>query len=152
MNPQAADPFDLNRFIEAQQGTYEVALAEIQAGHKRTHWMWYIFPQVAGLAFSSMSQKYAIKSVAEANAYLRHPILGPRLIACAQAALAIEGRSANQIFGSPDDLKLKSSATLFAAVSSAGSVFEELLEKHYGGARDERTLKIMEQMRSAEIV
>lgn len=150
MNPQASDPFDLNRFIEAQQGSYDVALAEIRAGHKRTHWMWYIFPQVAGLAFSSMSQKYAIQSVAEANAYLQHPILGPRLIACTQAALAVEGKSANQIFGSPDDLKLKSSATLFTAVSPEGSVFERLLEKYYQGQRDERTLKLLAQMKTGE--
>jgi uncharacterized protein (DUF1810 family) len=132
-----ADPFNLHRFIEAQKETYERALAEIHGGRKRTHWMWFVFPQFEGLGTSSMASHFAIKSVAEAEAYLRHPLLGPRLLECAEAALAIPGRSASDVFGDPDDLKLRSCATLFAAVSSKGSVFERLLEKYFAGVRDE---------------
>src|SRR5689334_12190184 len=102
------DPHDLKRFLSAQEDDYEQALAEIKSGRKRSHWMWYIFPQIDGLAFSSTSKHYAIKSLDEARAYLAHPILGPRLTACTEAALAAPGRSANDIFGSPDDLKLRS--------------------------------------------
>jgi uncharacterized protein (DUF1810 family) len=105
--------------------------------------MWYIFPQIDGLAFSSTSKHYAIKNIEEAKAYLDHPILGPRLLACAEAVVQVEGRSATDIFGSPDDLKLKSCATLFACVSPRGSVFERLLEKYYGGERDEKTLLLL---------
>lgn len=142
----AAYPYDLDRFLQAQKGDYEQALAEIRSGRKRSHWMWYIFPQYAGLGASPMSQRYAIKSVAEAEAYLRHPVLGERLVECAEAALGIQDRSASEVFGSPDDLKLRSSATLFAAVSpsgSVGSVFELLLEKYFNGERDQRTLQLM---------
>src|SRR5687768_10111981 len=102
------DPHDLRRFVEAQVGDYERALAEISAGQKRTHWMWYIFPQIQGLGFSPTSQRFAIKSAAEAKAYLEHPLLGPRLNECAEAALAVEGRSAREILGSVDALKLRS--------------------------------------------
>ncbi|MCL4203604.1 MAG: DUF1810 family protein [Pirellulaceae bacterium] len=140
---EASDPHNLKRFLEAQQDDYQQALAEIRSGRKRSHWIWYIFPQYAGLGFSSTSQRYAIKSVAEAEAYLRHPVLGPRLVECAEAALGIEGRSAIEVFGSPDDIKLRSCATLFAAVSPPGSVFEQVLEKFFRGARDERTLRLM---------
>lgn len=142
-NP-SADPYDLNRFIEAQAGDYERALAEIRSGRKRSHWMWYIFPQIDGLGFSPTARRYSIKSRAEAEAYLRHPVLGPRLLACAEAALAVEGRSALEIFGSPDDLKLRSCATLFALVSPPGSVFERLLDRYYDGERDEATLRILD--------
>jgi uncharacterized protein (DUF1810 family) len=137
------DPYDLNRFVQAQEGDYEQALAEIGSGRKRTHWMWYIFPQLDGLAFSSTSKFYAIKSLDEARAYLAHPILGPRLLACAEAALRVEGRSAKEIFGSPDDLKLKSCATLFARVLPPGSVFDRLIEKYYGDQRDGTTLRLL---------
>jgi uncharacterized protein (DUF1810 family) len=137
------DPYDLDRFLRAQEGDYDRALAEIRAGRKRTHWMWYIFPQLDGLAFSSTSKHYAIKSLAEARAYLEHPVLGPRLLECAEAAVGAEGRSATAIFGSPDDLKLRSCATLFACVSPPGSVFERLLEKFYGGERDDKTLRLL---------
>ena len=123
------DPYDLNRFLQAQKNDYQRALSEIRNGRKRSHWMWYIFPQYDGLGFSSTSKRYAIKSVAEAEAYLRHSVLGPRLVECAEAVLGVEGRSASEVFGSPDDLKLRSCATLFAAVSPAGSVFERVLEK-----------------------
>jgi uncharacterized protein (DUF1810 family) len=137
------DPFNLARFVEAQNEDYARALAEVRGGSKRSHWMWYIFPQFDGLGFSSMARHYAIKSVAEAEAYLRHPVLGPRLVEICEAALAVEGRTALDIFGSPDDLKLRSSATLFASVSPPGSVFERLLEKYYRGERDERTVQLM---------
>ena len=137
------DPFDLHRFVEAQTEEYTPALEEIRAGQKQTHWMWFIFPQYAGLGSSAMARRYAIQSVAEAKAYLRHPVLGPRLVACAEAALAVEGRTAYQIFGTPDDLKLKSSATLFGAISPPGSVFERLLKKFYRGERDPRTLELI---------
>ena len=137
------DAFELSRFVEAQRSSYASALAELTAGRKRSHWMWFIFPQVAGLGHSSMAQRYAIGSRAEAEAYLAHPILGERLRACVDALLAVEGRSAGQIMGSPDDMKLQSSATLFAEISPAGSSFEQLLTKYYGGRKDPRTLDFL---------
>src|SRR4051794_21860819 len=139
----SSDPFNLARFVEAQADDYDRALAEIEGGRKRSHWMWFVFPQLAGLGFSSTAQFYAITSLGEARAYLAHPVLGPRLLACAEAALRVEGNSANDIFGSPDDLKLRSSATLFAEVSPPGSVFERLLAKYYAGERDPRTLTLL---------
>jgi uncharacterized protein (DUF1810 family) len=139
----ADDPYYLSSFLSAQEDDFTQALSEIRNGKKRTHWMWYIFPQLDGLAFSSTSKYYAIKSIEEAKAYLDHPILGPRLRECAEAALGVEGRSVREIFGSPDDLKLKSCATLFACVSPSGSVFDRLLEKYYGGERDHKTLRLL---------
>ena len=139
----AGDPYDLRRFVDAQTGDYARALAELQSGRKRTHWMWYIFPQLDGLAFSATSKRYAIKSVEEAKAYLTHPILGPRLQQSAEAVLRVEGRSATAIFGSPDDLKLRSCATLFACVSPPGSVFDRLLAQYYRGERDLKTLQLL---------
>jgi len=139
----ATDPYDLNRFLQAQEDDYARALAEIRSGRKRSHWMWYIFPQFDGLGHSSMSKRYSIKSVAEAEAYLRHPTLGPRLVECCEAALSVEGRSAHEIFGSPDDFKLRSCATLFAQVSPPGSLFHRLLDKYFEGGRDDRTLGLM---------
>jgi uncharacterized protein (DUF1810 family) len=105
--------------------------------------MWYVFPQFEGLGFSSTSRQYAIKSIAEAEAYLRHPVLGPRLLESARATLALEGRSVSEVFGSPDDMKLRSCATLFARVSPAGSVFERLIDKYFGGERDDKTLGLL---------
>ena len=137
------DPYDLDRFVRAQRDDYEQALQEIASGRKRSHWMWYIFPQIDGLAFSAMSRRYAIKSAEEARAYLDHPVLGPRLVACAQAALSHPGLSATEIFGQPDDLKLRSCATLFASVSPAGSVFDRLLEQFYPGGPDAATLRLL---------
>ena len=137
------DPYDLERFVRAQRDGYERALSEIVTGRKRSHWMWYIFPQFEGLGFSATSQHYAIKSIAEAEAYLRHPVLGPRLLECGRATVSLEGRSALEVFGSPDDMKLRSSATLFASVSPAGSVFDQLLDKYFGGERDEKTLALL---------
>ncbi len=139
----ADDPYDLARFVAAQEEVYATALAELSAGRKRTHWMWFVLPQLEGLGSNFMAQRYAISGRAEAGAYLRHPILGPRLVACAEALLAVEGRSAHEILGSPDDLKLGSSATLFAAVSPPGSVFERLLDRYFAGRRDERTMRLL---------
>ncbi len=137
------DPYDLTRFVRAQESDYERALSEIRSGMKRTHWMWYIFPQLDGLAFSSTSKYYSIKSLAEAKAYLDHPILGPRLLECTEAVVRVEGRSATEIFGSPDDLKLRSCATLFTCVSPRHSVFDRLLTKYYRGGRDGKTLQLL---------
>jgi uncharacterized protein (DUF1810 family) len=137
------DPYNLDRFVQAQEDDYEQALSEIRSGRKRTHWMWYIFPQIDGLAVSSTAKHYSIKSLAEARAYLEHPILGPRLRECAEAAVGVEGRSAREIFGSPDDLKLRSCATLFSCVLPPTSVFERLLGKYYPGGRDRKTLQLL---------
>ncbi len=139
-----SDPHDLDRFVRAQESDYATALSELKSGRKRSHWMWYVFPQFEGLGFSLTSRRYAIKSLAEAKAYLEHPVLGPRLRECAEAVLGVEGRSAHQIFGSPDDLKLKSCATLFQRVSPPGSVFGRLLEKYFAGESDQKTIELLE--------
>jgi uncharacterized protein (DUF1810 family) len=138
----AGDPHKLSRFVQAQKGDYDQALAEIKNGRKQSHWMWYIFPQYDGLGFSSTSKLYSIKSLAEAKAYLDHPVLGPRLIECAEVVLGVERRTASEILGSPDDMKLRSSATLFAHVSPAGSVFHQILDKYYRGEHDSKTLQL----------
>lgn len=135
-----SDPRALQRFVDAQEHHYADALAEIRNGRKRTHWMWFVFPQIAGLGFSAMSQRYAIESVAEARAYLEHPVLGRRLEEIAQAVLDVPGRTAVEIFGSPDDMKLRSCATLFAQISQPESIFHRLLDKYFDGEPDERTL------------
>jgi len=137
------DPFDLERFVRAQAANYDEALAEIRGGEKQTHWMWYVFPQLDGLGFSPTARLYGIKGAAEARAYLAHPVLGPRLRECCEAALAVEGKSANEIFGSPDDLKFRSCATLFAVAAPDEPVFGKLLKKYYGGRRDEKTLRLL---------
>ena len=134
---------NLERFVEAQQAVFDQALAEIRSGLKQSHWMWFVFPQFDGLGFSAMSRRYAIKSLDEARAYLAHPLLGPRLLECAKAVLAVEGRSVEDIFGSPDDMKLRSSATLFAQVSAKGSPFHRILDKHFHGRHDERTIALI---------
>lgn len=139
-----SDPYELERFVCAQEGAYERALAEIRAGRKHSHWMWYIFPQIEGLGFSVMSQRFAIRSAAEAKAYLSHPLLGARLITSVEALLDLQGRKVSEIFGFPDDVKLRSCATLFAAVSPAGSVFHRLLDKYFQGQQDDATLKKLE--------
>jgi len=139
----SADPFDLDRFIQAQNRDYERALSEVRAGRKRTHWMWYIFPQFAGLGRSPTSRRYAISGIEEARAYLAHPVLGVRLAECAGAVLGVEGRSAVDIFGSPDDMKLRSCASLFAQVSPGGSVFHLLLERFFDGEPDSETLRLL---------
>ena len=138
------DPWRLARFVEAQSGVYERALAELREGRKRSHWMWFVFPQMAGLGLSSMSVRYAISGLPEARAYLDHPVLGPRLRECAGALLELDAPStAAAVMGYPDDLKLRSSATLFAQVSSPGSVFHRLIERYFGGKPDEATLKLI---------
>ena len=147
MKPDGRDPYDLARFVGAQEGVYEQALAEIRTGRKRSHWMWYVFPQFKGLGSSPTSMQYAIGSAAEARAYVAHPILGPRLMECAEATLQIDGRSALEIFGSPDDMKLCSSATLFASVSPAGSVFHRLIDKYFAGKEDVRTIELLSRAR-----
>ena len=139
-----ADPFDLKRFTSAQEDAYARALSELRRGQKRSHWMWYIFPQLDGLGHSAKTRYYALKSREEARAYLKHPLLGKRLIECAETVLDIEGRSVTAIFGSPDDAKLRSSMTLFAAVSEPDSVFARVLEKFFKRQSDTRTLQLLE--------
>ena len=136
-----ADRFNLGRFVNAQSGVYEGALAELRSGRKRTHWMWFIFPQVEGLGRSSTSRFYAVKGLEEAREYLRHPVLGPRLAECAEAVLAVEGRTASAIFSYPDDLKLHSSMTLFSVAAGPGSVFARVLDKYFQGRQDAGTLR-----------
>ena len=137
------DAHDLQRFLDAQSRDYATALAELQAGRKRSHWMWYIFPQFAGLGFSATSRLYAINSLEEVRAYLAHPILGPRLLECCEALLSLDRSDPHEIFGSPDDLKLCSGMTLFAHVSADGSVFKRVLDKCFDGRRDERTIELI---------
>jgi uncharacterized protein (DUF1810 family) len=137
------DPYELNRFISAQTGVYDRALAELRDGLKRSHWMWFIFPQIDGLGHSPTTRLYSIKSLDEARQYLSHPVLGARLVESAEAVLAVSGLSASDIFGHPDDWKLQSSMTLFALVAEPGSVFERVLEKYYQGKRDSMTLQIL---------
>jgi uncharacterized protein (DUF1810 family) len=144
--PGQADPLNLGRFVNAQEGIYPQALAELKSGQKRSHWMWFVFPQIDGLGYSSTARHYAIRSETEARRYLDHPVLGKRLVECAETLLALAGRSASDIFGYPDDLKLRSCMTLFAYVSSPGSVFARVLDKYYGGIGDERTLAILGEL------
>jgi uncharacterized protein (DUF1810 family) len=136
-------PFDLNRFVAAQQGVYASALAEIARGHKSGHWMWFIFPQLAGLGSSPTARRYAIPSLEEARAYLAHPELGPRLRACSAAAAELRGRTALDVFGHPDDLKLRSSMTLFELADPDDPVFGRVLDVLCGGQRDEVTLRLI---------
>jgi uncharacterized protein (DUF1810 family) len=140
------DPFELNRFSKAQDKIYDLVLAELKSGRKRTHWMWFVFPQIDGLGHSSTTKYYSIKSIEEARQYLDHPVLGKRLRECAESILALEGLSASMIFGFPDDLKLKSSMTLFASVAGPGSAFMRVLEKYFQGARDERTVQLLDRL------
>ncbi len=139
------DPFDLNRFISAQKEVYHRALAELKNGNKKSHWMWYIFPQFAGLGQSQTTKYYAIKSREEALAYINHPVLGSRLRECTEAVIAVEGRAVSEIFGYPDNLKLKSSMTLFSSVAS-DLVFDRVLDKYFQGDRDDRTLQLLEKL------
>ncbi len=136
--------YDLDRFMQAQQGSYDHALRELKAGHKRTHWMWFIFPQIAGLGSSPMAEKYAIRSAEEAMAYLAEPILGSRLLRCVEAVLAVRNQTAHEIFGSPDDAKFRSSMTLFAAISDHGSPFHEAIDRYYEEGFDRRTIELLD--------
>jgi len=142
-NDQFMNDTGLNKFIDAQQHDYAIALQEINNGRKRSHWMWYIFPQLQGLGFSEMSRHYAINNLAEAKAYLADPLLGQRLVEISRALLQLQGTDARAIFGSPDDMKLRSSMTLFASVPGASPVFEQVLQKFFKGAKDERTLQLL---------
>jgi uncharacterized protein (DUF1810 family) len=139
------DSFDLERFVTAQAPAFASALAELRAGQKRSHWMWFVFPQLRGLGHSAMARRYGLGSLAEARAYLAHPLLGPRLVACTRAVLAVEGRSLRAIFGWPDDVKFRSSMTLFAlAADEDDSVFRQALDRYCNGHADERTLALLE--------
>ena len=138
---------NLERFISAQQSAYQTALTEIKAGKKQSHWMWYIFPQILGLGYTEISKKYAIIDLNEATEYLRHRILGPRLILLCHVLLSQKTNDAHKIFGSPDDLKLKSSMTLFSQVQFADPVFELVLDKFFNGLKDHITLRILDMHR-----
>jgi uncharacterized protein (DUF1810 family) len=137
---------DLSRFTDAQRNIYDNALAELKNGRKRTHWMWYIFPQIDGLGYSATSKHYSIKSMEEARQYMKHPALGKRLLECSNTVLGIEGRSISEIFAYPDDLKLKSSMTLFAHVAPH-SVFDLVLDKYFNGERDALTLQLLAKLK-----
>jgi uncharacterized protein (DUF1810 family) len=136
-----ADPFDLDRFVRAQDPVLDQVRRELADGRKRSHWMWFVFPQLRVLGRSATALRYGIGSLAEAKAYLAHPVLGPRLAECTELVNRVEGRSVHQIFGSPDDLKFHSSMTLFAAADHEAPVFREALGKHFGGALDALTVE-----------
>jgi len=138
-----ADPFDLQRFLDAQAPVYPRVCDELRAGRKASHWMWFVFPQVGGLGFSSMSQRYAISGREEARAYEDHPVLGARLRECTALVLAVEGRGAHAIFGSPDDVKFRSCMTLFAECAADPSLYREALDKYFDGSPDQRTLQLL---------
>jgi uncharacterized protein (DUF1810 family) len=144
----ADDPFDLQRFATAQAPVLDAVLAELAAGRKRSHWMWFVFPQLRGLGTSSMAQHYGITSLDEARAYLAHPVLGPRLRECCALVLQVEGRSANEIFGSPDDMKFRSCVTLFGLAAPDEPLFGQALDQYYGGVPDPRTLALAAQART----
>ena len=139
------DPYDLQRFVDAQGAVYGNVIAELRQGRKRSHWMWFIFPQIAGLGFSAMAQRYAIGSRAEAVAYLAHDVLGPRLIECTRLVLDVSGKPILDILGSPDDMKFRSSMTLFGEVSD-GSVFNDAIVKYYREGKDQATLDILTRL------
>ncbi len=136
-------PYDLGRFVKAQEQVYNNVLAELSEGCKKTHWMWFIFPQLDGLGSSPTAKFYAVKDIKEAREYLQHPLLGERLLECSKLVLAVRGRTVSQIFVFPDDLKFRSSMTLFSCASDSGCVFDEVLEKCFGGRRDDRTLELL---------
>jgi uncharacterized protein (DUF1810 family) len=139
------DPHDLQRFVDAQDSVIDDVKQELRSGRKRSHWMWFVFPQMAGLGRSQMAQRYAIASREEADAYLAHPILGPRLRECTELVNDIDGRSANDIFGSPDDLKFRSSMTLFGTVADNPAPFDTALERYYDGEPDSKTLELLDE-------
>ncbi len=138
---QSNDPFNLQRFVTAQERVFDQVLAELRAGRKMSHWIWFIFPQIQGLGRSPISQGYAISGREEANAYLQHPLLGPRLKNCTQLVLQVEGGSALDILGSPDDMKFRSCMTLFAQVSPDDDIFQRALQKYFDGKPDRLTLE-----------
>ena len=135
----------MERFVSAQSMMYETALSEIRGGRKKSHWMWYIFPQIAGLGMSSMAQYYAIADLAEAKEYIQHSLLGPRLIEISNALLTLEGNNPTMLMGYPDDMKLRSSMTLFMLAAPEESVFKKVIDKYYGGETDKRTIELLNQ-------
>jgi len=135
--------FDLDRFVKAQDPVIGNVLRELRAGRKETHWMWFVFPQLRGLGRSPIAQHYGIADLAEARAYLRHAVLGPRLKECVEAVLGVTGRTLHEIFGSPDDMKFRSSMTLFAAASDGGQPFRQALDRYCGGREDPATLSLL---------
>ncbi len=137
------DPYGLHRFVEAQAPIYNQALKELRGGRKQSHWMWFIFPQLRGLGHSAMAYEYGISALAEAIAYLQHPLLGPRLRECTKTVNSIDGRTVSEIFGSPDDLKFRSSMTLFANATPDNVEFLTALERYFGGKQDPRTLALL---------
>nr|WP_197516929.1 MULTISPECIES: DUF1810 domain-containing protein [unclassified Mycobacterium] len=141
----AHDPFDLNRFVEAQAAVYDNVLEELRGGRKRSHWMWFVFPQLRGLGSSPTAVHYGISSLEEARAYLRHDLLGPRLRECVRLVNEVRGRSAAEIFGSPDDLKLRSSMTLFSRATEDNGDFLALLDKYYDGRQDKLTVERLDR-------
>jgi uncharacterized protein (DUF1810 family) len=141
--PEDSDPFRLSRFLDAQNPVYAGVCSELQRGRKESHWMWFIFPQLAGLGYSGTARFYAIKSVDEAKAFLQHQVLGKRLAECAELVLKHPEKSASRIFGFPDDLKLRSCMTLFASVSDPESVFHRVLDQFFGGEPDAKTLELL---------
>jgi uncharacterized protein (DUF1810 family) len=140
------DPYDLQRFVEAQEDIYEQAFDELRDGRKASHWMWFVFPQLRGLGHSPTAVRYGIASLAEARAYLRHPLLGPRLEECTRAVTHVDGRTATQIFGSPDDLKFRSSMTLFQCAAPEEALFGAALRKYFDGEPDSRTLELLRDL------
>ena len=138
-----SDPYNLKRFVLAQERCYASALDEIRRGEKESHWMWFVFPQIAGLGRSATSQHYALRDLAEAEAYLRHPLLDARLTECFHAVISVQERSVREIFGSPDDLKFHSSATLFACITPGDPVFNQALDRYFQGRLDEATLRLL---------
>ena len=139
----AGDPYDLQRFVDAQSHCFEQVCRELSEGHKKSHWMWFIFPQLKGFGHSAMANRYAISSLQEAEAYLTHPILGPRLRHCTQLVTLVEDRTIQQILGIPDDLKFRSSMTMFANIATESKVFRDALQKYFAGMPDQRTLRIL---------
>ncbi|MTW13964.1 DUF1810 family protein [Pseudoduganella eburnea] len=139
--------FGLERFVTAQEGVYQQAVKELSAGRKRSHWMWFIFPQLAGLGYSATAQHYAISGLAEARAYLAHSVLGPRLRECSALVLAVQGATVHGIFGSPDNMKFHSSMTLFAQASPGDALFRDCLDKYFGGVPDQATLDLLDKER-----
>ena len=146
-SPETSDPFNLHRFVEAQSDNYRMALSELRAGQKRGHWIWYILPQMRGLGTSSMSTAFGVGSLAEAKAYLAHPVLGARLAECVGAVAAHKGLSAERIFGSLDAMKFRSCLTLFAAAAGGESIYSQALGQFFAGRRDPRTLELLAQAR-----
>jgi uncharacterized protein (DUF1810 family) len=142
-----ADPFDLRRFVDAQDRVYDTVLAELRSGAKRSHWIWFVFPQLRGLGHSTTAQHYGISSIDEARAYLAHPVLGPRLRECTRLVAAIDGRSVDQIFGWPDNLKVRSSVTLFSHATDDSADFRAVLDKFYASEEDPATVELLRTAR-----